>query len=134
MMPQKERRIILVEDDRSIGAMIVEIIEEETPHCPHLYTSGVDMLQHLKEIYRFQPGMFLLDYHLPQLTGGELCWMIQKLEGLSQIPVILMSADEASIPPQCKRCASRFIKKPFEIDDLLQTIERAVRESPALKI
>jgi CheY-like chemotaxis protein len=114
--------VLIVEDDEGIGFVLAEIISQETPYDALLVTNGLDALQAVRAM---RPGLLLLDYRLPGMNGIELYDHLQRLEGREGIPVILMSA---TLPYQ--EIAQRQVigmKKPLDLDDLLQTIEHLIQ-------
>ncbi len=114
--------MLIVEDDKSIGFVLAEFISQETPYHALVVTNGPDALQAVRAM---RPNLLLLDYRLPGMNGIELYDHLQCVEGREGIPVILMSA---SLPYQ--EIAQRHIvgmEKPFDLDDLLQTIEQLIQ-------
>ncbi len=70
------------------------------------------------------PALFLFDYHLPSMTGLQLYDQLYALPRFKTIPAILMSA---SLPrAELKRRGILGLDKPFDLDELLFLIERAV--------
>lgn len=116
-----EKTVLIVEDDEGIGSVLAEFISQETPYHALLVTGGIDALQ---EVKARRPDLLLLDYRLPGMNGIELYDHIQRMEGREGIPVILISA---TLPYQ--EIAQRHLvgmKKPLDLDDLLQTIEHLI--------
>lgn len=67
------------------------------------------------------PDLFLLDIMLPDGNGLDLCKQLKKALATRSIPVVLMSA-HAHISKM--EGADDFIAKPFDVDDLVERIER----------
>lgn len=67
------------------------------------------------------PDLFLLDIMLPDGNGLELCKQLKEANNTHRIPVVLMSA-HAHISSM--EGADDFIEKPFDVDDLVERIER----------
>ena len=119
--PQTEKTVLIVEDDEDIGLFLVQCIVHETPFRALLVTNGSDALQ---EIRTTQPSLFLLDYHLPGMNGIELYDQLQGLELGKNIPVIMISA---TLPyHEVARRHMIGMKKPIDLDVLLQTIENHI--------
>ena len=119
---QVEKTVLIVEDDAGIGFVLVQFIGQETPFSALLVTTGSDALQAVSVT---RPNLLLLDYRLPGMNGIELYDQFQRVEGGTAIPVIMISA---TLPHH--EIAQRNIiamKKPFDIDDLLQTIENLIQ-------
>lgn len=112
------KTILVVEDDVDIGSFIVLAISQETNHYSQLVTDG---FQALKATYDLKPDLLILDYQLPHMNGIELYDELQARKEMANIPTIMISA---RLPTQ--EITSRNItgvKKPFELSELLQTIE-----------
>ena len=112
------KTILVVEDDENIGELIVEAFIQETPFQAMLATDGK---QALKIVQHVKPNVLLLDNNLPDMKGIELYDRIQVEKELENVPVLLMSAN---VPVQEVKKRNLFcLNKPFELNDLLQTIE-----------
>ena len=113
------KTILVVEDDENIGELIVEAFIQETPYQAMLATDGK---QALKIVQNVKPNVLLVDNNLPDMKGIELYDRIQVEKELENVPVLLMSAN---VPVQEVKKRNLFcLNKPFELNDLLQTIER----------
>ena len=112
------KTILVVEDDVDIGSFIVLAISQETKHYTQLVTDG---FQALKVTYDLKPDLLILDYQLPHMNGIELYDKLQARKDLADIPTIMISA---RLPTQeIARRNITGVKKPFELIELLQTIE-----------
>ncbi len=111
--------ILVIEDDDSIGAFLVEALAQETPYKALLVTDGFQALQIVDKV---QPCLFITDYRLPLMNGLELYDLLKARQTLKDTPAILMSAQ---LPEQevLKRNMVG-LNKPFELDDLLNMVER----------
>ena len=114
-----EKTILIVEDDTFISEVLVLVITQETPYQP-LYAP--DAFQALVKINEVKPDLFLLDYHLPRMNGIELYDRLHATQGLEHVQAIMISAN---LPQQEIRQRQIIgIRKPFGLDDLLNTIEK----------
>ncbi len=114
--------ILIVEDDLDIGAVLVDLLTEETPYqIIHVENAAqaLDVAQHTR------PSLGLLDYRLPgNMNGVELAERLRAMDGCAAIPLILMSA---CLPVQdLARRKLIGLKKPFELDHLLQMLEEVM--------
>lgn len=117
-----EHKIILViEDDASVGACLVEAITQETPYMAFLVTEGEHALQVLEDV---KPDLLLLDYFLPHMSGLELYDQLHEYEPLADIPVIMISANLPQEEVDHRNLIG--LQKPFELDHLLTTIRTAL--------
>ena len=115
---RKARIILVVEDDPSVGALLVETLKLETRYQVLLVTDGIQALQVMDSAV---PDLIVLDYRLPSMNGLELADHLQERDALKAVPMLLMSA---SMPErERKQLRITFIEKPFELETFLHTIE-----------
>src|SRR6185369_5932692 len=82
-----ENKILFVEDDVSIRTPITEILIASGFRV--LEAESVEMGKHL--FSRQMPALVILDVHLPDGSGLELCDAIRNHKSLSRTPVILLT-------------------------------------------
>ncbi len=111
------KTILIVEDDEDIGGFILQAIQDETPYQPLLVHDG---LQALKAVTNIKPNLFLLDYQLPGMSGLKLYDQLHALNGLEEVPAMLMSVNLPQA--EMKKRNLRGLRKPFELDELLQML------------
>lgn len=117
------KTILVVEDDAEIGEFFVQALQQETAYQTVLATDG---FQAFKIVRTLKPDLFVLDYFLPSFNGLELYDQLQTEEAFKTIPTLLMSAH---MPPgELERRHIYFIRKPFELEELLHTIEQLLAE------
>ncbi len=112
---------LIVEDDIAIGEVLVYAISQTTPYTVLSVPDGFKALEVIKGI---KPDLFLFDYQLPRMNGIELYDLIRTIEGLEHIPAIIMSANLPEDAIKQRKLIG--IKKPFELDELLDTIEKLI--------
>lgn len=112
------KTVLLVEDDAAIAELLIQIIVQETPYHVLAVPDGQQALDMAKNI---RPNLLLLDYWLPTIHGIELYDRLSSLRGMEHIPTIMLSVN----PPmqEIKKREITCIKKPFNVDQLLHTIE-----------
>src|SRR5690348_3089374 len=84
-----QKTILVVEDDASIGFLLVEALRQETPYMAMLVSDGI---QALKIAHSIKPSLFITDYWLPYINGLELYDRLQATKDLADTPTIIMSA------------------------------------------
>src|SRR6266540_6081314 len=119
------KKILIVEDDESIGRVLVEVLEEEN-YRVWLASTGEEGERLLNEVH---PDLLLLDIMLPDADGLVFC---AQLRPRWQVPVILMSASQrlADRVLGLKLGADDFVPKPFDIQELSARIEAVLRRAP----
>ena len=73
---------------------------------------------------RFQPELILLDYMLPDVNGNIVCQTIKKNPQFENIKIIIISGvvKQDEIAQLLKSGAEDFIRKPFDINELINKI------------
>ena len=74
------------------------------------------------------PDLILLDLMLPDIDGLVLC---SQLKGVSDVPVIICTASGRRSDPVLglKLGADDFVRKPFDVDDLVARVEAVLRRA-----
>jgi CheY-like chemotaxis protein len=82
---------------------------------------------------RHRPDLILLDVHLPDMKGDEVLALLRAEPALSDIPVVVISADATAhrIDRLLSAGASAYVTKPIDVDQLLQILDRFLaQEAP----
>jgi DNA-binding response OmpR family regulator len=83
--------------------------------------------------YRFlqkeKPDLILLDLMLPDIDGLDVCRYLRKKEGLSQVPVIMLTArgDESDKVLGLGLGADDYVTKPFSVKELIARVQAVLR-------
>ena len=115
------KTVLLVEDDAAIAELLVQIIVQETPFQVFAVPDGPQALDVVKNI---KPNLLLLDYWLPTMHGIELYDRLCAMNEMTQVPTIMLSVNPPVEEIKKRRIIS--IRKPFDVDQLLQTIQTLI--------
>jgi len=120
---QAQKTILIVDDDRDIGELLRSIIVDQTNYRV-VWIAESDLA--LEAAPHLKPSLILLDYVMPTLDGLKLFDYMQGLEHIRGVPVVLISA-KSSIPfDQLETRGIHFLGKPFEMDELIDLLNRLV--------
>lgn len=114
-----KKKLIIVERDEDI-LHIISIIFEERGYTVRAYRTEEGILP---KIHDEQPDAVLLDIIRPTIEGTTLCRAIKETETTKHIPVIVLST-HLKIEQVREVCADDVLSKPFDIDELVNTVER----------
>ena len=120
-IPVPIKTILLVEDDTTIAELLVQMISQETHYQVFAVPDGPQALDLVKNI---KPELLILDYWLPSTHGIELYDRLHNTEGLEEVPAIMLSVN-APVREINQRHMT-YIKKPFDMPKLLDTIHRLI--------
>lgn len=117
-----QRRVLVVDDDENILDMMRDILQREGRYDVRTCTTGYDAGL-LTESFR--PHVILLDYMLPDINGNVVCQRLRAREDLANTRVIFVSGvvDQAEIDQLKTAGADAFIRKPFDVDQLVRTLD-----------
>jgi two-component system OmpR family response regulator len=121
--------IWIVDDEPDFRALIKIMLEKEGYEVREV-EDGKQCLKLLdEEIY---PNLILLDVMMPGMDGWEVCGKIKKTQGISSIPICILTAKNA--PPDFnislnKVNANWHLNKPIDRDELLKAVEWLIKGS-----
>src|SRR5947209_17144970 len=119
--PTAVKTVFIVEDDEAIGTLLVQVIEQETSYQVVLAPDGFEALKMLRTV---KQDVLILDYGLPDMNGLEFYDTIHAVKALEHLPVLIVSAEMTRIQKEAKARQLSQLKKPFELTQLLEAIER----------
>ncbi|MDX9881754.1 MAG: LytTR family DNA-binding domain-containing protein [Prolixibacteraceae bacterium] len=126
-MNKRMLKVLIVDDEEHVRAMLVNILQS---FCPDLEIVGQagDVAGAVSKIKELKPDLALLDINLPDGNGFDVLKAFSKVD----FSVIFVTAYDEYAVKAFKCSALDYILKPFNIDELVETIEKA-RESIANK-
>jgi two-component system nitrogen regulation response regulator GlnG len=121
----KSTCVWIVDDDRSIRWVLEKAMQRENIPCM-VFNSASDAL---RELERSQPAVVLSDIRMPGASGLELLQALK--ERLPKVPVIIMTAysDLDSAVAAFQGGAFEYLPKPFDVDQALELVQRALAET-----
>jgi signal transduction histidine kinase len=116
-------RILVVEDDRQILAIVSLLLEDEGYEV-ETASDGKQALARLHQGPR--PDLIILDLMLPSLDGWEFRTIQRADPTLAGIPVLAVSADSSAKAQAID--ATSFLRKPFGAEDLLGRVHKILSD------
>ena len=112
--------ILVVEDDDAVAMMIQDYLSG------HEYRTAraADGREAVEMVQQLRPDLIVMDLMMPRLTGGEAATALRRDPLTEKIPIVAISAvaDVTSIAEMLP--LDEILPKPFDLDDLIATIER----------
>ena len=122
-------RILIVDDEPDIRAVIGDILEDENYHVEQ----SADAAQAKDALVSFHPDLILLDIWMPDIDGISLLkeWIGQGVDK----PIIMISGhgNVETAVEAIRNGAYDFLEKPLSSAKMLLTIERALENTRLLK-
>jgi excisionase family DNA binding protein len=116
-----KKKVLIVDDDIEIVELLVDVLTRDGRFEVRTASSGYEaglMTQ------QFRPDVILLDYMLPDVNGNIVCRTIKNNADFANTQIIIVSGvvNSDEIEDLLKSGASDFVKKPFNIAELVDKI------------
>jgi len=125
-----KERVVIVDDEPAIRALLASHLAQLPLDCRPAKDAAEALALAAEEP---RPSLVLSDIEMPGLSGVELLERLKALDQTIQV-VMVTGIQQMDTVRQCVRAgAYDYITKPFEADDLLATVERAVERARLIR-
>ncbi|HSI32251.1 MAG: response regulator [Phycisphaerae bacterium] len=116
-----KKKILVVDDDPEIVELFVDVLERDGRFDVKTASSGYDAGI---QTHEFQPDLIILDYMLPDINGNVVCQTIRSNPNFEHTKIIIVSGvvNQDEINDLLKAGADEFVKKPFNIEKLIERV------------
>ncbi len=121
-----DARILLVEDDASIREVTALGLEA----AGFSVATAADGIEGLERWRSQRPDLVLLDVMLPRMDGLAVCRRIRR-EATTPIVMLTARADTIDVVVGLEAGADDYVRKPFELPELVARLRAALRRSAA---
>ena len=111
--------IILVVDDDAPILLLMRSVLREFGFEPVAASSGEEAIA---EARKRTPDLILLDRNMPGMSGDEVLQELRSDNGLSEIPVLIVSGEPLGPDEVRSLGAAGHVLKPFDVPSLVETI------------
>ncbi|MFA6029081.1 MAG: response regulator transcription factor [Elusimicrobiota bacterium] len=129
-LPAPLRKILVVDDDRTIRGLISKYLTQNGYSVVHT-DNGSEALVLVRES---RPDLILVDAQMPGLDGHAVCRVLKKEAATTSTPVIIMSGskiEERDVLAGFEGGADDYILKPFSLPVLRARIQAVLRRYAA---
>jgi DNA-binding NtrC family response regulator len=115
-------KILVVDDEAEIRSLLAAVLQNKG----YEVVTAEDGAAALQAVPRERPAVILMDLSMPRMNGMDALPEIKRLD--AEVPVIICTAhaDLATAVRAMKLGAYDYLTKPFEVELLILTLERAV--------
>lgn len=115
--------VLVVDDEEALLDVIADVVSD----LGYVPVSAHDGAEGLARAREHRPDLILSDHMMPRLTGMDLLREVRDDPKLREVPFILMSAAH----PDGAERATRFLRKPVDLDTLQGAIRGLLDHKPA---
>ncbi|MBP8606345.1 MAG: response regulator [Phycisphaerae bacterium] len=121
-------KVLIVDDDTEIVELMVDVLSRDGRFEIRTASSGYDAGMQTQQ---FMPDVIILDYMLPDVNGNIVCQTIKRNPDFENIKIIIVSGvvNQDEIQALLNAGAAEFLKKPFNIAELVDKILSVVDQS-----
>jgi excisionase family DNA binding protein len=118
-------KVLVVDDDPEIVELFVDVLARDGRFDVQTASTGYDAGMITSE---FHPDLIILDYMLPDVNGDVVCRTIRAKEEFKETKIVIVSGvvNQDEINGLMAAGADDFVKKPFNIENLIQRIGQLV--------
>jgi len=122
-----ERTILVVDDSKTIRFLVEKGLSEAGFHVLTA-TNGKEALDMIKIK---EPDLILSDINMPEMNGIEFCKQVKADSDWAAVPFVVMSShsERSLVRGMIDQGATTYIVKPFNLDQLVITIENLLSDS-----
>ena len=116
-----KRKVLIVDDDQEIVELMVDILKRDGRFEVRTATTGYEAGVLTQQ---FRPELIILDYMLPDVNGNIVCQTIRNNPDFEDTRIVIISGvvNQSEINELLNSGAVDFIKKPFNINDMISRI------------
>ena len=121
-------KTILVADDES---HILHVVSLKLRNAGFRVVTARDGQEALEMAMQEKPDLLITDYHMPELSGIELCRRLKQEPATSGIPAIMLTARGYHLEPHDTEQSGilRMLSKPFSPRQLLATVNEVLEKA-----
>jgi two-component system, OmpR family, alkaline phosphatase synthesis response regulator PhoP len=120
-MDETNEKTILVADDES---HILHVVSLKLRNAGYRVVTAADGQEALELALQERPDLLITDYHMPQLSGLELCRKLKQDPATAGIPAIMLTARGYALESEDTEQSGifRMLSKPFSPRNLLAAV------------
>jgi CheY-like chemotaxis protein len=124
-----EKKILVADDETHI----LHVVSLKLRNAGFIVVTARDGQEALEMAQADRPDLIITDYHMPQLSGLELCQRLKQDPATTGIPAIMLTARGYHLEPSDTEQSGilRMLSKPFSPRQLLTTVNEVLEQAAA---
>jgi len=125
----RKKKILIVDDERDI----VKALKIRLQHNAYDVVVAFDGAQGIFMAHKEKPSLILLDIRMPAGDGFSVAEKLRQSSRTERIPIIFLTGSpERNAEERAMELGARFyIKKPYDPEELLDAVRRAMEPKPS---
>jgi two-component system, chemotaxis family, chemotaxis protein CheY len=121
----RQRRVLVVDDERGIQMVLQEILDLEG-YAVRIASNGQEALDILEE---WMPDVIVLDLMMPVMDGSAFREaQLGLTDRIGSIPIVTLSGARDAVERANAMGAAAVILKPFDLDEVVTTVGRVIED------
>jgi len=122
------KKILLIDDDTNVASYVKFRLQKKGYTLKHI-DNGLDGVQAIED---FKPDLVILDMMMPGIDGREVAEIVKEKNLMDISRIIVLSGKEVTeeVKALFDLGIHDYLQKPFNIDNLVLRIERALSNLP----
>jgi CheY-like chemotaxis protein len=118
---QTSKKILIMDDEPDMVRLLQIELEKEN----YDVICAFDGEEGFEKYLRLKPNLIILDMSMPKMNGRTVCRKIRMEQGDEKTPIVMLTARDEEADRIIGRVAGaqKYITKPFDMNDLLNTVE-----------
>ena len=120
------KHILIIDDEQDM----LDLLRPRLEAAGYEVSTASDGQEGLDKAREEKPDLILLDVMMPKIDGYQVCRFLKFDEDYKHIPIVLLTArgQEQDRETGKKVGADGYLTKPFEKEELLNTIDRLLKK------
>ena len=120
----KLKKILVVDDDRSITTMLESLLSA----AGYTVLVAYDGLDAMVKVKSHLPDVIILDVMMPEINGYDVCSNLKFDEQYKHIPIIVLTSREQELDQRiAKFMGIDYMQKPIDRKALLEKIQNVLK-------
>lgn len=120
--PPRRKVVLVVEDSASVGGLIPALLREEGYRA----VRASDVQEAVRLARGRRPDLMLLDLSLPVHSDLQMLHDLRGSDATRDIKMVVVVGPAISVGTDVQELVSDVVKKPFDIDVMLNAVRRAL--------
>lgn len=125
------KKIIIIEDEKDISNLYKLLFEREGFEIEDIVSNGKIALEKIDELMdRIEDIIFIIDHRIPEKTGLDVAKRLIEISPVLKNQIVIATADDTISQDQVEDIGIRyFLRKPFSLENLLETLDKIEKTS-----